>query len=83
MSFISCDQCFPVFRTTPGMRDHDRSADNVGDCKNLVHLFRRQALLMAFAQVVFNTVIATQQPGPAFPLSLHSGHLRHRYWYPG
>ena len=45
------------------MRDHDRSTDNIGDGKNLEDLLAGDAKLVAFAEMVFHAIVATQHHG--------------------
>ena len=45
------------------MRDTDRTADHIGDGENFKNLIARDAQLVAFTEVVFDTVVAAQHHG--------------------
>lgn len=65
VSGLLTDQGFPVFRSPACMRNDDGAANDIGHCKDLVQLGCGNTLLIAFAQVVFDAVVAAQH---------HAGH---------
>jgi hypothetical protein len=57
---LSRGQRFPVLGGSARMRYYYGAAYYIGYGKYLVHFIGIDALLMAFAQVIFNTIIAAQ-----------------------
>ena len=58
-------QCLPILRRAAGMGDDNGTTHNVCHGKDLVHLIGRDTLIVAFAKVILDAVVATEH---------HAGH---------
>ncbi len=60
---ISTLQFLPILHRAAGVGDANGTADHVGDRKNFKNLVGGDAKIVAFAEVIFNAIIAAQYHG--------------------
>jgi hypothetical protein len=53
-------QLFPILCCPPGMGNNDGAPHNIGHCKNFIHFCSIDTQFMAFAQVIFDTIITPE-----------------------
>ena len=53
----------PILHRAAGVGDANRTADHIGDRKNFKNLVSGDAEFVAFAEVIFDAIVATQHHG--------------------